>query len=271
MSDVEVSYERRGRLGVIRLERPDALNALTLGMIGDVERLSRAAERDPEVTAICITGSGRGFCAGIDMSVLTDHATNGPPPHAEARDGRPRRPALFSFLLDISKPVIAAINGVGAGGGFVLAMMCDLRFMAEGASLITVFSRRGLIAEHGTSWLLPRMVGLSRALDLLWSSRKVDAAEAYRIGLADRVVPADQLIEAVAAYVDDMAATVSPRALAVIKAQVQRHLAVPYDDAALDSEALMVDALKHPDATEGAAHFIERRSARFAAWTGEGS
>jgi enoyl-CoA hydratase/carnithine racemase len=266
--EINVSYERRGRLGLIRLERPDALNALTLGMIGEVERLARAAESDPEVTAICITGAGRGFCAGIDMSVLTDHASNGPPPRAEARDGRPRRPALFSFLLDISKPVIAAVNGVGAGGGFVLAMMCDLRFMAEGASLITIFSRRGLIAEHGTSWLLPRMVGLSRALDLLWSSRKVDAAEAYRIGLADRVVPPDQLIAAVEAYVADLAASVSPRALAVIKVQVQRHLAVPYDDAALESEALMAEALKHPDATEGAMSFVERRPSRFAAWTG---
>jgi enoyl-CoA hydratase/carnithine racemase len=269
MNVAEVSYARRGRLGVIRLERPDALNALTLGMIGEIERLARAAEADPDVTAICITGAGRGFCAGIDMSVLADHASHGPPPRAEAHDGRPPRPALFSFLLDISKPVIAAVNGVGAGGGFVLAMMCDLRFMAEDASLITIFSRRGLIAEHGTSWLLPRMVGLSRALDLLWSSRKIDAAEAYRIGLADRVVPSDQLMDAVEAYVADLAATVSPRALAVIKAQVHRHLAIGFDDAALESDALMAKALKHPDASEGAQSFIERRPARFAAWTGD--
>ena len=266
--DLNVSYERRGRLGLIRLERPDALNALTLGMIGEVERLARAAEADPEVTAICITGAGRGFCAGIDMSVLTDHASNGPPPRVKPSGARPR-PAMFSFLLDISKPVIAAVNGVGAGGGFVLAMMCDLRFMAEGATLITIFSRRGLIAEHGTSWLLPRMIGLSRALDLLWSSRKVDAAEAYRIGLADRVAPADQLLDAVEAYVADLAATVSPRAMAAIKAQVHRHLETAFDPAALDSEALMVTALKHPDATEGAVSFVERRPARFAAWTGE--
>lgn len=269
MSGSEVSYARQGRLGVVRLERPDALNALTLNMIGEVERLARAAEADPDVTAICITGAGRGFCAGIDMSVLTDHAQNGPPARAPRPDGRPGRPAMFSFLLDISKPVIAAVNGVSAGGGFVLAMMCDLRFMAEGASLITIFSRRGLIAEHGTSWLLPRMVGLSRALDLLWSSRKIDAAEAYRIGLADRVVPADQLLEAVEAYVADLAATVSPRALAVIKAQVHRHLAAGFDEAAIESDALMAVALKHPDAAEGAQSFVERRPARFAAWTGD--
>jgi enoyl-CoA hydratase/carnithine racemase len=269
MSDVNVGYERRGRLGLITLQRPEALNALTLGMIGEVQRLALAAEADPEVTAIAITGAGRGFCAGIDMSVLTDHARNGPPPRARPADGKPARPALFSFLLDISKPVIAAVNGVGAGGGFVLAMMCDLRFMAEEASLITIFSRRGLIAEHGTSWLLPRMVGLSRALDLLWSSRRVDAAEAYRIGLADRVVPAAALIEMVEAYVAELAANVSPRALAVMKAQVHRHLAMDFEASALESDALMATALKHGDATEGAQSFIEKRPPRFAAWTGD--
>lgn len=269
MSEAEVTYARRGRLGVITLDRPAALNALTMTMIAEIERLARAAEADPEVSALCITGAGRGFCAGLDVSVLAEHVREGPPPaRARVDDGRPRRPALFSFLLDISKPVIAAINGVGAGGGFVLAMMCDLRFMAEEASLTTVFSKRGLIAEHGTSWLLPRMVGLSRALDLLWSSRKVAAAEAYRIGLADRIMPAGELIDAVAAYVDEMAATVSPRAIAVIKAAVHRHLETGFDAAALEAEALMQAALKHPDATEGAMSFIERRPPQFAAWTG---
>ena len=269
MGDGEVSYARRGPLGVITLERPDALNALTPGMIVGVERLTIAAERDPDVVAICITGAGRGFCAGIDMAALTEHTRSGPPPARTAEDGGPSRPALFSFLRDISKPVIAAINGVGAGGGFVLAMMCDLRFMAEDASLITIFSRRGLIAEHGTSWLLPRMIGLNRALDLLWSSRKVDAAEAYRIGFADRVVPATTLLEEVAAYVADMAASVSPRALATIKAQLHRHLETPFDVAAVESADLMAQALAHPDAAEGAASFVERRTPRFATWTGE--
>jgi enoyl-CoA hydratase/carnithine racemase len=268
MSESHVSYERRGRLGLIRLERPDSLNALTLSMIAEVQRLAEAAEADPAVTAICITGAGRGFCAGLDMGVLTEHAAGNAPPRAKPQAGRPARPAMFSFLLDITKPVIAAVNGVGAGGGFVLAMMCDLRFMAEGATLITVFSKRGLISEHGTSWLLPRMVGLSRALDLLWSSRRVDAAEAYRIGLADRVVPHDQLIAEVEAYVADLAANVSPTAIAVMKAAVHRHLALDFDTAAADADRLTQQQLKHADATEGAKSFVERRPPAFAAWTG---
>lgn len=268
MSDAEVIYARRGRLGVITLNRPEALNALTMTMIAEIERLALAAERDADVAALCVTGAGRGFCAGLDIGVLTEQVRDGPPEPSKASRSGPPRPALFSFLLDVSKPVIAAINGVGAGGGFVLAMMCDLRFMAEGAALTTVFSRRGLIAEHGTSWFLPRMVGLSRALDLLWSSRKVDAAEAYRIGLADRLVPAEGLLDAVEAYVDEMAVSVSPRAIAVIKAAVHRHLEAGFDVAALDAAGLMATALKHPDAAEGALSFVERRPPRFAAWTG---
>ena len=260
-----VSYARKGKLAIITLERPDALNALTYDMIVGVERLAREAERDPEIAAICITGAGRGFCAGIDMSLLTEHASGDAP----VRE-KPANPAMFAFLLDISKPVIAAVNGVAAGGGFVLAMMCDMRFMAEEAGLITIFSRRGLIAEHGTSWLLPRMVGLSRALDLLWSSRKVDAAEAYRIGLADRVAPAARLVAEVEAYVADMAATVSPRALAVIKRQVHRHLEMSLVEAAVESDGLMTKALAHGDAKEGAMSFVERRPPRFAPWTGDG-
>jgi enoyl-CoA hydratase/carnithine racemase len=266
----ELSYERRGPLGVIRLERPAALNALTLPMIAEVERLALAAEADPAVVALCVTGAGRGFCAGLDMSVLAEHARSGPPPAAAPSEGATaRNPALFSFLLEISKPVIAAINGPCAGGGFVLAMMCDLRFVAEEASLTTVFTKRGLIAEHGTSWLLPRMVGLSRALDLLWSSRRIDGAEAYRLGFADRLVPLPGLMPAVEAYAAELAATVSPRALAVIKAQVHRHLELGLDAACRDAARLMNQALAHPDATEGAQSFIERRPPRFSAWTGD--
>jgi enoyl-CoA hydratase/carnithine racemase len=263
MSIAEVGYERRGRLGVIRLQRPESLNALTMPMIAEVERLARAAEADPAVFAICVTGEGRGFCAGLDMTTLTEH-TSGRAPDRGPRT--PRQTMLFSFLADISKPVIAAVNGVAAGGGFVLAMMSDLRFMAEGATLITIFSKRGLIAEHGTSWALPRLVGLSRALDLLWSSRRVDAAEAYRIGLADRIAPPEALLATVQAYVDEMAATVSPRSVAVMKAQVLAHAAMSFDEAAAETARAIDESLTHPDAAEGAASFVQRRPPQFAAW-----
>lgn len=263
MTYSELTLERRGALAIVTLQRPAALNALTHALIREIEQAVREAEGDADIAAICITGAGRGFCAGVDMGVLTQSARG----EGEAEQGPPG-PPLFGFLLSVSKPVIAAVNGVAAGGGFVLAMMCDLRFFAEDAYVTTVFSRRGLIAEHGTSWLLPRIVGLSRALDLLWSSRRVEAAEAYRIGLADRIVPQSELIAAVAAYVEAMVASVAPRALAIIKKQVLDHLEKPFAEAAGESAQLMRKALVHPDSREGAMSFVERRPPRFEKWRG---
>jgi len=263
-----VSYDVHEGLAVIRLKRPEALNALTYQMIEAVRTHTREAEADETVTAIAITGEGRAFCAGIDLSLLEKDAGRGEVNRGGAKPDPNESPALFSNLLRVSKPVFGAVNGVSAGGGFVLAMMCDMRFVSEDASFTTVFSKRGLIAEHGMSWLVPRQIGISRALDLLWSSRKVGAEEAMRLGLADRVVPADQLIEAVAAYTQELRENVSPRALAVIKEQVYAHLSQPYLPAAQECDRLMVEALRHPDALEGAKSFMERRPPRFAPWRG---
>lgn len=265
-----VLTERLGPLAVIRLNRPEALNAITFPMLTQIRQAVLAAERDHEVIAIAITGEGRGFCAGLDMSTLVDQVDGAKTGGRQTEAGRTsdEPPALFSYLLRVSKPVIAAVNGVAAGGGFVLAMMCDMRFAAESAAFTTVFSKRGLIAEHGMSWLLPRQLGASRALDLLWSSRKVGAEEALRIGLADRVVPNGELLAAVRAYAEELAAGVSPRAMAVIKSQVYRHLSDAFRAAIDDTDALMTEALLHPDAKEGAQSFIERRPPRFQPWRG---
>ncbi len=252
-----------GRLCVIRLNRPEKLNAFDHDMLVALRKAVDEGATNPEVFAIVITGTGRAFCAGIDVSLLQSAALGNSASDPDA-NARPEGPALFAFLLRTPKPVIAAINGIAAGGGFVLTMMSDLRFMAGDASVTTVFSRRGLIAEHGMSWLLPRQLGTSRALDLLWSSRKIDADEAYRLGLADRIATPDDLLPAIARYVDDMAATVAPRAIATIKRQVYEHWAKDFLVASVASEAMMQDALAHPDATEGAMSFIERRSPQFA-------
>jgi enoyl-CoA hydratase/carnithine racemase len=271
MAEAELHFETRGRVALITLARPAALNALTYAMLGEIRRLVVRAEQDPEVTAICFTGEGRGFCSGLDSSALRAAAARGTSAEpGAAADGGARRdpPGMFSYLPLVSKPVISAVNGVAAGGGFVLAMMSDLRFGSENASFTTVFSKRGLIAEHGTSWVLPRLVGASRALDLLWSSRRVGPDEALRIGLLDRVVPADALLDAVVQYVDELASQVSPRAIAVMKSQVWRHLSQPFIPAMEETQGLMDDALAHADATEGVLSLIERRAPKFEPWTG---
>ena len=274
MSDAEILFETMGRVALIRLNRPAALNALTYAMLADIRRLVGEAEKDPEVTAIAFVGEGRGFCSGLDAEVLRQTTAAGESRRAEgsaANSGQRANddpPGMFSYLPRISKPVISAVNGVAAGGGFILAMMSDLRFGSDGASFTTVFSKRGLIAEHGASWTLPRLVGASRALDLLWSSRRVHADEALRIGLLDRVFPADELLAGVVAYVEELAANVSPSAIAVMKSQVYRHLSEAMEPALADADRLTQAQLKHPDAYEGAMSLIERRPPKFQPWTG---
>jgi enoyl-CoA hydratase/carnithine racemase len=265
MSAGEIQFETMGRVALIRLNRPQTLNALTMPMLAEIRQLVGRAEGDPEVTAIAFTGEGRGFCSGLDSSALVEATQAGSAGQQSPGAGLP---GMFSYLLEVSKPVISAVNGVAAGGGFILAMMSDLRFGSENASFTTVFSKRGLVAEHGISWLLPRLVGTSRALDLLWSSRRINAEEALRIGLLDRVTSTDALLAGVADYVDELARTVSPKSIAIMKAQVYRHLGEAVRPALEDSDRLTKASLDHPDAKEGAMALFERRAPRFQPWTG---
>jgi enoyl-CoA hydratase/carnithine racemase len=252
-------------VAVITINRPATLNAFTRPMIDRLRTLTDSAQRNPEVFGVVITGTGKAFCSGLDVTLLAKAAES---QGAEARRPDGELPGLFVHLLNVSKPVIAAVNGVAAVGGFVLAMMCDLRFAADSASLTMAMSNRGLIAEHGTSWLLPRQIGISRALDLMWSSRRIGAAEALSMGLVDRVLSAGNELDAAKDYLRDLRARVSPRAVAEMKAQVYAHLDCNFGVAVEDSMRRMMEALKHPDIREGARAFIERRPPRFAPWTG---
>jgi enoyl-CoA hydratase/carnithine racemase len=263
-----VVSEIEDSIALVRLNRPEKLNAFTFEMIAAIRAAIDRAAGDERAVAIVITGTGPAFSAGLDTGDLKRSASGATPEEPETGDAD-ELPALFGYLLRIPKPVIAAINGVAAGGGFVLAMMCDLRFASDDSSFTTAFSKRGLIAEHGTSWLLPRLVGTSSALDLLWSARRIDSDEALRIGFVDRVVPRARLLDEVRAYVRELAANVSPRSLAVIKSQIYRHWSLSMESALDDADQLMKQALGHPDAAEGVASFIERRSPRFQRYKGE--
>src|SRR5207237_618154 len=152
---------------LIRLNRPEKLNALTPQLLAELREAIDAAAANPRVVGIVITGNGRGFCAGLDAGVLTEYARG---EREMAQASAETLPGLFSYLVQVDKPVIAAVNGPAAGGGFVLALLADVRFASRNASFITSFAQRGLVAEHGTSWMLPRLVGTGRALDLLWTS-----------------------------------------------------------------------------------------------------
>ena len=255
MSDA-VLYEVRGNVAVITLNRPERLNAWNADLAsGYFNSLDRAAA-DPAVGAIVVTGAGRGFCAGADMDVLQGIESGG------GGGGEPdRRDARYA--MSIPKPIIAAVNGACAGLGFVHAVACDVRFAAEGAKFTSAFSRRGLIAEHGISWTLPRLVGQGNALDLLMSGRVILAEEAKEMGLVNKVFPAESLVDEAVAYATDMAANVAPMSMAVIKQQVYNHPLLPLDEAMAASNALMKASLTRSDFKEGVASFLEKRPPSF--------
>lgn len=255
-----ISLEIDDPVAVLTLRRPDVLNAFTHRMIDEIRAAVEAAVADERVVGVIITGEGRGFCAGLDAQVLADTADTGSSGQPDPGDGRP---GLFSFLLEQPKPIIAAVNGVTAGGGFVLAAKCDLRFASTEAKFTTVFSKRGLIAEHGMTWLLPRMVGVGAALDLMWSSRKIDADEAQRLGLVQRVVPPERLLDEATEYIRDLAEQVAPWSMEQTKRLTYRHLGAGIDDAFAEADEVGWSALDRADAAEGAASLIERRPPKF--------
>jgi enoyl-CoA hydratase/carnithine racemase len=252
-----VLAERRGGVLVLTLNRPDRLNAWNDALERRYFELLDDAENDPDVRAVVLTGAGRGFCAGADMDDLlavgeveiTALPERTPPRH---------RPML------LRKPLIAAINGAAAGLGLVEALYCDVRFSTPSAKLTAAFSRRGLIAEYGIAWLLPRLVGQSTALDLLLSSRVVQGDEAAAIGLVDRVVDQDELLDAAVAYAQELAAHCSPTSMRAIKAQVLRGLDSGFEEAVAHADRLMLESFQGTDVNEGVTSYLEGRLPSFA-------
>ncbi|MFT4009403.1 MAG: enoyl-CoA hydratase-related protein [Nocardioidaceae bacterium] len=249
----QLLVELRGAVLVVKLNRPDKLNAWTPQMESEYGDVLEAAEADPRVRAIVVTGAGRGFCAGADMAVLAEVSD------LDVAEVTARRPTHFPFLL--RKPLIAAVNGAAAGIGMVQALYADLRFASPTAMFLTAFAQRGLVAEYGSAWLLPRLVGQSRAADLLLSSRRVDAEEAYRIGLVDRLVD-DPLAEAIA-YAEQLAADCSPYSMDIIKRQLIAAADRSFAEAAAEAGRLMFESFQGPDLVEGVASFTERRAPAF--------
>jgi enoyl-CoA hydratase/carnithine racemase len=267
----EILYEVDDPVATITLNRPESLNAWTNRMGTEVRHAVATAESDPAVVGIVITGAGRAFCAGADMKTLTSITEGGTlaPDEGElppAPDTEPRPPDLdgeYTYLLGCPKPVIAAINGACAGMAVPIALSCDVRFMADDAVMLTAFAQRGLIAEWGLSWLLPRVVGSGRAMDILISSRKVSGTEAADIGLVNKALPAEQVLSHAQEYVRDMAARCSPASISIMKRQVYEQLHAGLGPAELESRRLMVESFGRPDMKEGVQSFLEKRPPSF--------
>ena len=268
MNPQDLLIDTAGGVCTLTLNRPDKLNAWTGRMEAAFRAAVLAAEADPAVRAIVVTGAGRGFCAGADMSILeagaagnaqaADEAHAAPPPPADDANYSHR----FSYLLRVRKPVFAAINGPVAGIGLCMALFCDFRYMAAGQKLTTAFARRGLIAEHGASWMLPRLVGVTNALDLLCSARTVLTEEAAAMGLV-KPLPAEGFLGAVQAIARELTTLSSPRSIGVIKRQVYDGLFQDLDQAWRRADQDMVDSFDSEDFREGVAHFMEKRPPAF--------
>ena len=274
MPNQETIYQVAEHIATITLNRPEKLNAWTAIMEQEVRSAFKQAEGDENVRVIILTGAGRGFCAGADMSLLTTVAEQGLDEAARAyavqnagsggaTGTRADFQKKYSYFPAIHKPVIAAINGPVVGLGLVIALYCDIRFASDSAKFSTAFARRGLIAEYGLAWILPRLIGHANALDLLFSARSVDAAEAFRMGLANQVFPQADFLDKVYAYAKDLATNVSPRSLRVIKRQVYEAMFQPLGEAFSLAESEMLESLKSQDFKEGVAHFLQKRQAAF--------
>ncbi len=270
MTYSDILYSVRDQVATVTLNRPDKLNAWTRAMDAEVRAAMQLAANDAAVRAIVVTGAGRGFCAGADMNLLSGissgETTRQPLPgvssETDARGLEAQYGASFGYLQRIGKPVIAAINGPIAGIGLCFALYCDIRLMADGAKLTTSFARRGLIAEHGISWWLPRLIGPMHALDLLLSARTLNAQEAAQIGLV-KLLDQEGFDEAAMAYARALAQLSSPRSMGVIKRQLFEAQFQSLGEAVDVANREMMQSFGSEDFKEGVAHFVQKRAPAF--------
>lgn len=269
----EILYEAADGVAQVTLNRPDKLNAWTLSMGAEVEHALRSADADPDVRVIVVTGAGKGYCAGADMDMLVGLQGGGTtlaslpadapalPPLPEDVPAALRGP--YSYPMALAKPVIAAVNGVAAGLGLSYMLYYDMRFASDRARFGTIFARRGLVAEHGSAFLLPRLVGMHNACDLLYSGRLIDAQEAQRMGLVNRVIEHERLLPEVRAYAQELAASCSPRSLKLMKRQLYGDLFTDLGASIRLADQEMVRSFGTEDFKEGVASFLKRRPPRF--------
>ncbi len=250
-------------VAVLTFNRPERMNAWGGGMATAFYSCLDRAEADPAVRAVVVTGSGRAFCAGADMGDLSTIRSTTVDTAGDTDVDKLVGERHPHFVTTLRKPIIAAINGACAGIGLTQALMCDVRFAVRGAKFTTSFARRGLIAEYGISWILPRIAGAGTALDLLLTGRVFLAEEAAELGLVKEVLPAEELLPRAIAYAEDIAANCAPSSLAVIKQQVYADTMRDVFEASAVAEKLMQESMLRPDFIEGITSFFEKRPPNF--------
>ncbi len=267
----DIIYEKADRIATVTMNRPDKMNAWTPKMGAEMRQTMLDADRDDNVGAIILTGAGRAYCAGADMSGLSEisqgrasaGAAVAAPDDDLAKDARPDYRTPYSWMLSLRKPVIGAINGACVGLGFTYSLYQDIRIASDKARMGLIFTQRGLAIEHGSSWMLPRIIGVTRAVELAVTGRLVDAQEALAIGLVNRVVSHDKLMETAREVASHIASKCSPLGVSQAKKMIWGHLFTDLATAIKEDDASMQMMTKSEDFAEGVKAFIEKRSPRF--------
>jgi len=273
----QINYNVDDAVAWVTLNRPARLNAWTNVMECEVRSAMQKADRDDAVRVIVLSGAGRGFCSGADVQgmaemfagaagrtiseIVREYQDRNPVPkcHGARSDFQKR----YSYFPSLKKPVIGAINGPTAGLGFVIALYCDIRLASTEATFSTAFAKRGLIAEYGVAWMLSRLAGHAAALDLLMSARLITAQEALALRLVNRVIPHETFEQEVKSYAAELAHSVSPRSLRIMKRQVYDALFQTLCEAAEEADVEMFKSFDSEDFQEGVKHFLEKRKAAF--------
>jgi enoyl-CoA hydratase/carnithine racemase len=271
MDFTDIIYEKADRIATVTMNRPEKMNAWTGKMGAEMRQAMLDADRDDNLGAIILTGAGRAYCAGADMSGLSEisqgrasaGAAVAAPQDGLGKDARPDYRTPYSWMLALKKPVIGAINGACVGLGFTFSLYQDIRIASDKARMGLIFTQRGLAIEHGSSWMLPRIIGVTRAVELAVTGRLVDAQEALAIGLVNRVVPHDKLMETAREVAGHIASKCSPLGVAQAKKMIWDHLFTDLATAIKEDDASMQMMTKSEDFAEGVKAFIEKRAPRF--------
>lgn len=258
MAYQSIRYQTRDAVAIVTLNRPEALNSLTDDMKRELLDALKSAERDGAVRAIVLTGEGRGFCAG---EALNEQLATLPEPPLD-RTLRDFYHPVIERMRSMDKPIVAAVNGTCAGAGVSLALAADLRLASDKSSFIMAFVKIGLVPDAGGTFFLPRLVGMGKAAEMCMLGDKVDAAEAERIGLVNRVVPQDRLMEESLALAGKLA-KLPTKAIGLMKRALNRSLRSPLEDQLSYEADLQAIAARTADFHEGVRAFLEKRPASF--------
>ena len=265
----EILIDQRDRVLVVTLNRPERLNAISREMLNELSAKVVEADKDPEIRCIVLTGSGKGFCAGLDLidtsgRIEDDKATKeqGKAANRPARRLFDLRDAPINVMWHCDTPIICAINGAAAGYGMDLTLLCDMRVMSENAKLAAVTAKRNVVPESGGTWLLPRLVGWAKAAELYYRARTIDAEESLKLGLVNEVVPADSLMDTAMAWAQEVADN-APMAVQTTKRMMRMGLEESYDTAVDHLMVHLNGLFQSEDFAEGLSAFLEKRKPDF--------